>query len=143
MIYEKVKIRCPRVFRERTREIRDGFAGAGIQSSRRYDRAVASLLPGLNQIKVLVVTCTSWNLSDKENIVMEQIRCLMILMAAGTLVWLSYVLFSYGIDQRESLTPLSSLTALAIDLIFLIKFGRPNCSLNTDADVPLTKRYVE
>jgi hypothetical protein len=68
---------------------------------------------------------------------MVQIRYLMILMAAGVLVWLSCVLFSYGIDKRESWVPLSSLIALVIDLIFLVKFGRPNRSPNTDADTPL------
>jgi len=65
---------------------------------------------------------------------------LMILMGAAVLVWLSYALFSYGIDKRESLAPLLSLIALVIDLIFLVKFGRPNYSPSIDADVSLTKR---
>ena len=71
---------------------------------------------------------------------MMQIRYSMIAIGVGVLVWLSYVLFSYGIDKRESWAALLSLIALVIDLIFLVKFGRPNYSPSIDADVSLTKR---
>jgi len=66
---------------------------------------------------------------------MMQIRYSMIAIGVGVLVWLSYVLFSYGIDKRESWAALLSLIALVIDLIFLVKFGRPKLSPNTHADV--------
>jgi hypothetical protein len=67
-----------------------------------------------------------------------QIRYSMIAIGVGVLVWLSYVLFSYGIDKSESWAALLSLIALVIDLIFLVKFGRPKLSPNTYSDVSVT-----
>lgn len=69
---------------------------------------------------------------------MMQIRYSMIAIGVGVLVWLSYVLFSYGIDKSESWAALLSLIALVIDLIFLVKFGRPKLSPNTYSDVSVT-----
>jgi hypothetical protein len=71
---------------------------------------------------------------------MKQLRYLMILMTAGALILLSYVLFNYGLDKKESLVPLSLLIVLAIQLVFLVKLGKSGRSPNADTGELLSAR---
>ncbi len=54
---------------------------------------------------------------------MKQLRYLMVLMTAGALLWLSQVLFNFGLHEKDSRIGLLVWIALVLYLIFLVKFG--------------------